>query len=437
MNSLWEKHLQADGATDWPDLATWQRWRQTIRTDVGGLADGFRSEMVLHGYNMIKEMTGKITFIQGYVLSITGRLPTRQEDRLLNAMFINTALSDPRFWLFRTPRLAATVKSPPAACMAAGILTNEASFFGSGAAYNTSTCYLEILTHVRRYNMSLEDVVVQRLQEKKIISGFGRVLARGPDERNPALLQVAKECGLDQGEYLKMAFEVEALLQQHKSENLYMNSGGLKCAILLDLGFTPKHIMLLYSLMFVIGMAGNVSEAYDRPSGQFLPLQKDDIHYMGPPLRKAPKRLAGKQTVVGWGNDCRIVVLDTVSHLSSDNRGDIIVCGSHGGLPAAEYVLTHAPRAIILHDAGQGKDCAGTAGLTLLDNAAVAAVAVDYTTARIGDGRDMYEHGVISVLNMTAKQCGVSVGMHVKEAVHRFMPGKSVESGFVGGDKAP
>lgn len=386
------------------------------RTSLGGLSQGFRSDFWLRGYKMLGQLTGEISFVQGLFLALTGRLVTWQEDRLLNTMFINNGLTDPRFWLFRTARLAATVKSSPTASLAAGLLVNDGTFLGSGAAYHASQFFYEARSQIRDNRANLTGLVQERLDKDEIIGGYGRVLARGPDERNPVLLKVAKECGLADGQYLAQAFAIEKILQERKNSELYMNSAGLICSLLLDLGMLPHQIMIFFTQIFLIGMSGNIVDAYERPPGEFLALTNDDIEYTGPKRKKMPHRENSQQTVVAVSNGVRIIAMDSVSFLTRENHNDIVICGSHGGLPAAQYVQRFPPRAIVFNDGGRGKDDAGIEGLTLLDNGGIAALAVSVDSARIGDGMDIYANGIVSVANHTASREGVQKGMKITHA---------------------
>jgi hypothetical protein len=67
-------------------------------------------------------------------------------------------------------------------------------------------------------------------------------------------------------------------------------------------------------------------------------------------------------------------------------------------------------------DAGVGRDGAGIAGLELLAGCGVAAAAVGADSARIGDGRDVWLHGVTTVCNSVAADCGVAPGMACRAA---------------------
>lgn len=89
----------------------------------------------------------------------------------------------------------------------------------------------------------------------------------------------------------------------------------------------------------------------------------------------------------------------------------MLVAGSHGGVIACYLGAKAGAHALILNDAGVGKDEAGIAGLAVLDNIGMAAAVVAHSTARIGDGADSLANGVISRLNLHASMAGVSAGM--------------------------
>lgn len=415
MDKIWDDLLFPEGTPRYPSPDQWKQWRKEITTDVGGLSAGFRSEILLRGYKIIGDMTGKVSFIQAWALAITGRLPTRKEDRLLNAMCVNTAIVDPRFWFNRSARLAATVKGSPAGCMAAGIATKDGAFFSAGPAYNTAKFFKNSLKRIRAKEASLEDIVREKIHNKEILTGFGRVLARGRDERNDALLTLATELGLDKGPHLALAFEVEKLLQKHKSTDLHMNAGGLRSALLLDMNFEPHQVMVFYQIMHIIGLAGNVAEAFEQQPGQFLPLTDEDIDYGGPGLRHTPVP-SDRQRIAHRQNNSRIVVMDSVSYLAKANRGDVIVTGSHGGESAMRHSLGFFPRGLVANDAGKGKNDAGIKGLGIMDEQGCPGAAVSAESAMIGDGMDTYENGILSAVNKMAYSKGLRLGMTAKEA---------------------
>jgi len=114
-----------------------------------------------------------------------------------------------------------------------------------------------------------------------------------------------------------------------------------------------------------------------------------------------------------------IVVAESVTDLR-EVSGKVLVAGSHGGIIAAYLGAKAGAHALILNDAGVGRDDAGIAGLAWLDKVAMAAAAVDYRSARIGNGADMLRRGIISHANRNASRVGVAPGQSCAEAAARL-----------------
>lgn len=111
------------------------------------------------------------------------------------------------------------------------------------------------------------------------------------------------------------------------------------------------------------------------------------------------------------------IVLDSVTHLTAEARGRIAVCASHGAVYAAWYGATKGVSAMILNDAGIGREQAGISGLGWLDDLGVPGATVSHTSARIGWGADMPARGVLSFVNAAAASLGLRRGMACAEAL--------------------
>jgi hypothetical protein len=114
-----------------------------------------------------------------------------------------------------------------------------------------------------------------------------------------------------------------------------------------------------------------------------------------------------------------IAAAESVTRLE-DVAGKVLVAGSHGGVIAAYFGAKAGVHALVLNDAGLGKDRAGIAGLVYLEQIGMAAAAVDCMSARIGDGADMLARGVISHANVFAALCGVVAGQSCRDAAERM-----------------
>jgi hypothetical protein len=115
-----------------------------------------------------------------------------------------------------------------------------------------------------------------------------------------------------------------------------------------------------------------------------------------------------------------LLTADSVTELDARHRGAVLVAGSHAGRIAAYYASRAGVHAVILNDAGIGKEEAGVAGLAALESVGMAAAAADCATARIGNGADALARGVVSRANALAAACGVVPGMPVRDAAVRL-----------------
>ena len=161
-----------------------------------------------------------------------------------------------------------------------------------------------------------------------------------------------------------------------------------------------------------------------------LALEGWEIRFVGQRLPDSPYRLRAvpipehmKRAFEPAGH--APILLDSIGHIREEGEraaGAIVVSGSHAGTAAADYVLVHPhkPLAVFLNDAGVGCDHAGIAGLPMLDAIGVIAAACSHETARIGEARDVFERGVISHANRSAKLVGIEPGMTVIQAIARL-----------------
>jgi hypothetical protein len=114
-------------------------------------------------------------------------------------------------------------------------------------------------------------------------------------------------------------------------------------------------------------------------------------------------------------SDVKIVTVASCSNLRDEHRLHVAVSGSYGGRYNAYNAAKWPMRAVIMNDAGIGKDNAGIVGLEFLDRIKMAAATADAMTCHIGDGDHMLAHGVISHVNETAAALGCKVGQSVRE----------------------
>ncbi len=111
------------------------------------------------------------------------------------------------------------------------------------------------------------------------------------------------------------------------------------------------------------------------------------------------------------------VVADTITKMPAETAGRVVVSGSHGGVYPGYLAAKARVRALILNDAGVGKDEAGIESLPYLEAFGIAAATVSHLSCRIGDTADMLARGRISHANGPARVAGVTIGMPCRDAI--------------------
>ncbi|SHI83058.1 hypothetical protein SAMN02745194_01192 [Roseomonas rosea] len=116
------------------------------------------------------------------------------------------------------------------------------------------------------------------------------------------------------------------------------------------------------------------------------------------------------------GDDAGALVFDSATKLDSSCRGRVCVAASHGGIYVGHLAAKAGVAAVIVSDAGIGREGAGVAGLALLDELGIPAGAASHLSARIGDGQDLLACGVLSRVNGAAMRLGLAPGLGMAEA---------------------
>ena len=124
---------------------------------------------------------------------------------------------------------------------------------------------------------------------------------------------------------------------------------------------------------------------------------------------------------VEQGKSGKVVLMDSITKVNSDDKGALVVCASHGGTSSGEFALEVPLKLVVFNDAGGGKDDAGIAALAMLQKHGVAAATVAHTSGRIGDSLDMWENGVLSHVNAVARELGLNNGDKVRDKLTKLV----------------
>lgn len=235
------------------------------------------SHAIFRGHDLHRDLKD-MDWLELYVFGITGRRITPQQLRLLHAMWSYTSYPDVRLWNNRVAALAGSARSTGTLGLAAALAVSEASIYGRGIDMRAISFLIRARKHVAAGG-DLSECIQHELQSSRSIAGYGRPLING-DERNPHILELAHELGLDQGEYLCLALQIENSLLSSRLR-MKLNYAGVAAAIMADMGFSPQEYYLVAFPVFLAGMPPGFIEAAERAEGTLYPLACDDVMYEG------------------------------------------------------------------------------------------------------------------------------------------------------------
>lgn len=142
-----------------------------------------------------------------------------------------------------------------------------------------------------------------------------------------------------------------------------------------------------------------------------------------PPHASPPPYQEGRWRVREAGRGApEVWALDSVGKVVPEDEGRILVIGSHGALHGGrpQSALPVDARAAVFHDAGVGADRIGISRLPVLARRGMPAATVAGGSARIGDGRSLWESGVLSHVNAAAVALGAAPGLSVNQFADRI-----------------
>lgn len=250
-----------------------------IRSRVGGVFPGERA--VFRGQDIHRDLFD-IHWVELHFFGVTGQRFTPPQVRVFNAMLAYTSYPDARIWNNRVAALAGSARSTGNLAISAAQAVSEAAIFGRQIDYRALD-FLARARAVKERGGDLAELVAADLASYRSIAGFGRPLT-ARDERMVPMLKLLEEEGLDDGPYLKIAREVEAILLAGRWR-FTMNYAGLVAAICGDFGLTPEQHYLAAFPAFLAGMFPCYLEAREKPVGAIMPLDCAGVEYVGPAPR--------------------------------------------------------------------------------------------------------------------------------------------------------
>lgn len=236
-----------------------------------GLSHVEPNRIVIRGRE-IKDLLGKYTFSQALFLLWTGKPPTPELGRLMDAVMIGAMDHGASPPSVITARTVASTGAPLNAAMAAGLLALDK--FHGAAIENCMAALKAVVSDAK--GGSLPEACARYLADLKTGKGRARVPGLGhrmhtQDPRVDIIFGLAKDCGIS-GEFIAAARELEKQISATASRPLPINIDGCIAAVFCEIGFPQDLANCLFRLCRLSGITAQAHEEQVREK----PMRKID-----------------------------------------------------------------------------------------------------------------------------------------------------------------
>jgi len=244
----------------------------------------FLEDVFCHGYSMMNELLGKISYMQMIVLNVTGRLISDNLSKWLEGNFIGMSYPDSRIWCNQIGALAGTTRTSPVAAATAGTLASDSRAYGGSQTNKIAMLFIQDCLKKYQVGESVENLIntCKFKNGKPVIVGYARPVDR-TDERIKPHEKMTQELGFEIGKNLSLAYKINDYLE--KKYALGINIGAYSGAFYLDQSFSPEEIYQIKSLVVSSGVLASYIDNQTKPAESFLPQKCNDIEYNGPTFR--------------------------------------------------------------------------------------------------------------------------------------------------------
>ncbi|MEL6689559.1 MAG: citryl-CoA lyase [Pseudomonadota bacterium] len=206
----------------------------------------------------IQELIGNVSFAEMIWLMVRGDRPSPAQARLFEAALVSAVDHGPQAPSIAAARMAVTCGLPLNNAMATGV--NMLGDVHGGAGEQAVELYHHVQAHKGGIDAALDSWAQAR---GKIIPGFGHRFHTPTDPRAPRLMEMVTEAvaaGVCEGEFMRIATDVEAELAQRKSRPIPMNIDGATAVIYAELGFAAPLARGLFCLSRSVGILAHAWE---------------------------------------------------------------------------------------------------------------------------------------------------------------------------------
>ena len=226
------------------------------------------NRITVRGRDLVGELMGKVGFSQMILLQLLGRMPTRRQAKILDAVLV-TIMEHGLVPSAVVSRL--TLYGAPESyqgAIAAGLLGVGDRFAGTASACAEIIDQL-VSVPVRQRTAAAVEIVQSHRASKRPIPGFGHPIHRGGDPRVKKLLAIAREAGAA-GDHLRSLSALERAVRAEYGGKLVTNVSAAIAAALGEAGVPAQAMRGIVLTARCAGLAGHLHEERQDPIAEAM-----------------------------------------------------------------------------------------------------------------------------------------------------------------------
>lgn len=232
---------------------------------VTGLGKAELHRILVRGYDLTEELLGKITFTDMTGLMLMGRLPTKNEARMIDALLIILVEHGMVSHVVAARLIYHCAPEAMQAAVAAALCGAGSVHLGS-SEYSAKMLVEALPRDSKEADLDKVAVVVvdQYAGSKTRIAGIGHRTHAEGDPRADKLFQIARETEV-YGRYCELIQRIARAAEQRRDRRFPVNVTGAIAAIALDMGL-PWQITKAFSLIGrTLGAIAHIAEEIKNP----------------------------------------------------------------------------------------------------------------------------------------------------------------------------
>jgi citrate synthase len=241
----------------------------------------------LRGYSL-EDVMRRLPYSSGAFLTLVGRLPSKAEHRLLDAVlnslldhgFVASTITAARYVASGNPQLVPAV--------AGGLLACGSNTVSPQHSYEVLARAEELRAEQGLDSDGAAEVIVKEFTaDGRRLPGLGHPTHKTSDFRSDVLFEIAIADGLA-GSGVEQFLALQRAVKAKSGKHLPINIDGAMAALGVDLGWTAEQVVAFALISVLPGLIGHVIE--ELHGGR--PLRHiNDGSYTGEPIRSLPESL--------------------------------------------------------------------------------------------------------------------------------------------------